>query len=424
MFGPLECGFPVDAIYTARVDRRTAPRRSSRRSGWSTPTSRRRRRASASTAPRCGRRTRRSPRASSRRASAPRIARRSCARRSRWRSPAPIPTSSRSGSSGCARSSGGSSFTARSASSTGSFSRTMPAQALPGPRLPRPPAPRAARGDGADGDQPRRLRARPLHRPRAHRLARADPLRLRRGLEAGAPADRAALRLARLGQDDGARAPALPGVPAGLGADRRHRPEGRSQARAAARRRRGDGDDRARARRALPRPARPDADRDRGQPRGPRLLVSDDAAAAPGAAGVADRDPRRGGDRRQGGRADRPARSSTSCARGTPAAQDAGRALEVHLEAGLARLGYGRRGRRAPRRRLGAGRQPADPKPGPAAARAPRARSSRRTSGSARRSCACSPPTRFASAPPTSRRTRCSRSTRPGRCSPTRRAGR
>ena len=140
--------------------------------------------------------------------------------------------------------------------------------AVPVPRLPGPPASRAVRGDGADGDRPRRLGDRPLRRLRAERLAGAGPVRPRRGGVDEPPADRAADRLAGLGQDDGARAAALPRLPAGLDADRRHRPEGRSPPRPPARGRRGDGDDRALARGALSRPARPDAGRRGGDPRG------------------------------------------------------------------------------------------------------------------------------------------------------------
>ncbi len=81
-------------------------------------------------------------------------------------------------------------------------------------------------------------------------------------------------------------------------------------------------------------------------------------------------------------------------------ASDCAEALEVHLEAGLAQLGYGQPGQELPTSaapqvvslRI---RNLARPLPDGAA------RSFRRTSGSARRCCGCSPPTRFGSAPPT-----------------------
>ncbi len=116
----------------------------------------------------------------------------------------------------------------------------------------------------------------------------ADPLRPRRGLPAQPAADLPARRRPRLRQDDLPRAAALAGLPAGLGPDRRHRPQGRPRPRPPARRRGDDRDDRALRRRALPRSARPDADRRRGDPRGPHLQLPDLDPAAAGQARVAD----------------------------------------------------------------------------------------------------------------------------------------
>ena len=168
------------------------------------------------------------------------------------------------------------------------FLASLPATRLPAARVQGAPAARPARGDGPARDQPRRLGDRPLHRPHADRLALAGPVRPRRGLPAQPPADLPARRQPRLGQDDLPRAGRLAGLPAGLGADRRHRPQGRPPPRAPARRRRADRDDRALRRGALPRPARPDADRRRGDPRGPHLQLPRLDPAGAGQARVAD----------------------------------------------------------------------------------------------------------------------------------------
>ncbi len=109
-----------------------------------------------------------------------------------------------------------------------------------------------------------------------------------------------------------------------------------------------------------------------------------------------------------------------SCARLAASANaeavEVGRAIEVHGQAGLAKLGLGgARGASCPS--VGDAqvvslriRNLTLPLAGTAALRA-----GSRRSGPASPSCACSPPTRCASAPPTPTATRCWRWTRPGR---------
>ena len=128
----------------------------------------------------------------------------------------------------------------------------------------------------------------------------------------------------------------LAGVPAGLGADRRHRPQGRSPPRARCPASPGQArDDRALRRRALPRPARPDADRHPGDPRGPHLQLPRLDPAGAGQARVAD--PAAPGDLRGGGRrcaqlrrGPRPTRRLGQSRR----AVEVGRAIEVHGRVG------------------------------------------------------------------------------------------
>ena len=169
------------------------------------------------------------------------------------------------------------------------FLASLPAADLPAARVQGAPAARPARGDGPARDQPRRLADRPLHRPHADRLAPPGPVRPRRGLPAEPPADLPARRQPRLGQDDLPRAGGLAGLPAGLGPDRRHRPQGRPPPRRPARRRRG------RSRRSSSPATSATAacstrcgSARRGDPRGPRLQLPRLDPAGAGQAGVAD----------------------------------------------------------------------------------------------------------------------------------------
>ena len=218
----------------------------------------------------------------------------------------------------------------------------MPAQRVPGPRLPRPPAPRAARGDGPDRDQPRRLGDRALRRLCADRLARADPVRLRRGLATVRPPTvlltgslgsgktmalelllyqaflQGSTPIVDIDPKGDHRLDRLPAAP------RRWRRSSSGPTSATA------GCTRCGSRRA--------------HPRRPHLRLSNHDAPQPGS---------RSGRRRSAVRWPLPPRAAQAVGQvldelraGTPAAEDAARALEVHLDTGLARLGYARPGLR------------------------------------------------------------------------------
>ena len=260
MFTPLELGFAVDATLSVEfLANREA--RSRWRSAKSTPTRSPARNRRAITAPRWRAPSALTSPASWRRCSVAAIARRSCAPRC------------------CSRVAGRESEqleerVARLRESYGRVQLHRPSgeqhrlflASLPAATFPLPEYKEHLLPDQIGAMVPHAIshagsRDRPLHRPHPDRLAPAGPVRPRRGLPAEPPADLPARRQPRLGQDDLPRAGGLAGLPAGLGADRRHRPQGRSPPRGAARRRRGDRDDRALRAGALPRPARPDAGR-------------------------------------------------------------------------------------------------------------------------------------------------------------------
>ncbi len=233
-------------------------------------------------------------------------------------------------------------------------------------------------------------------------------------------------RQPRLGQDDLPRAGGLAGLPAGLGADRRHRPQGRSPPRARCPGVAGpDRDDRALRRGALPRPARPDAGRRRGDPRGPHLQLPRLDPAGAGQARVADRSCAS-----RSPRPPRPARAAAPrCSRASPPrasaeAAEAARAIEVHGSSGLAKLGLGTARDRAGRGRRRPGGLAADPQPHPAAGRHRALGAARGGAHEPRRP---APARRLRAAALRLRHrpaTRCWRWTRPGRSPPTPRAGR
>ena len=232
------------------------------------------------------------------------------------------------------------------------------------------PAARPARGDGPARDLPRRLGDRPLHRPHADRLALAGPVRPRRGLPAEPPAD-------------------LPAWSAASARARRSAsssPPGRPSCRA-----------RGRSSTSTPRaiitstacPASPSGSRRSSSP------ARSATAACSTRCGSAPRRPARTSPTTSSSRSCRRRSSPSgrpSCASRSPrprrpaprncaeilarlAASDSaeaievGRAIEVHGQAGLAKLGLGAADSELPERRRRPGRLAADPQPHPAAGR-------------------------------------------------------
>ncbi len=107
---------------------------------------------------------------------------------------------------------------------------------LPAARVQGAPAARSARGDGPARDQPCRIADRALHRPHPDRLAPPVQFDLAEACQQQPTADLPRWRAASgSGKTIFLQLVALAGVPAGLGADRGHRPQGRPPTRRACR---------------------------------------------------------------------------------------------------------------------------------------------------------------------------------------------
>ena len=405
MFAPLEVGFARRRDALASSSSPTARPAARWPSAKSTPTRSPARRRRASTAPRSRRPSAPPPRASWRACSAAATARRSCARRCTLALAGP--RSRRAGGAGRAPARvlrPGRSCTAPPASSTASSSPRCRRARFPLPEYKEHLLP-----DQLGAMVPHAIthagsRDRPLHRPHPERLARADPVRPRRGLPAQPPADLPARRQPRLGQDDPASSwllwqaflqgsgpivdidpkgdhawSALPGVAERLETIELSR------------------------RGALPRPARPDADRRPRRPARTSPTASSSRSCRrrsspsgrPSCASRSPRPPPRG--RAAAARSSRASPPPTSPEAVEAAPRDRGPRLRPASPGSASASAEARaaRGRRRP------GRHPADPQPHPAAGRHRARRARSRRSGRASRCCACSPPTRCASARPT-----------------------